>query len=72
METLTIALPEPMPRKLKELAKEANVAPEELVRASVEEWLQRPRDDFACAAGYVLQTNAALYRRLASIAPSED
>jgi hypothetical protein len=65
METITITLAEPVLRKLKELAKEAKVAPEELVRASVEEWLQRPRDSFASAANYVLQKNVALYRRLA-------
>lgn len=65
METLTITLPEPVFRKLKQLAQEANVAPEELVRASVEEWLQVPKDDFARAARYVLQKNAELYRRLA-------
>jgi Arc/MetJ-type ribon-helix-helix transcriptional regulator len=65
METITFTLPEPMSRKLKELAREANVSAEELVRASVEEWLQRLNDDFARAAAYVLQKNVALHRRLA-------
>lgn len=72
METITITLPEPILRKLQELAQEAKVSPEELVRASVEEWLLRPRDDFARAANYVLQKNAALYQRLMSAAPNED
>lgn len=65
METITIALPADVLRQLKEVAAEAKVAPEELVRASVEEWLRRPKKDFTRAAEYVLQKNAALYRRLA-------
>jgi antitoxin FitA len=65
MSAITINLSEEHLRKLRELAEEAKVAPEELVRASVAEWLRRPKDDFARAAAYVLQKNAALYRRLA-------
>ena len=52
-------------RRLAELAGEAGVEPEEFLRASVEEWLSRPRPDFAEAASYVLKKNADLYRRLA-------
>ena len=65
MTTLTIVLPEGPMLRLKELAAEAGVAPEELLRASVEQWLVRPKDDFTQAAGYVLKKNAELYRRLA-------
>jgi antitoxin FitA len=65
MTTLTIELPEEPMLRLKELAKEAGVTPEELLRASVEQWLVSPKDDFAQAAGYVLKKNAELYRRLA-------
>ncbi len=65
MATITINLSDEGLSKLRELAQEAKVAPEELVRASIEEWLNRPKDDFARAAAYVLQKNAALYRRLA-------
>jgi hypothetical protein len=65
MADITIALPEERLLRLKELAQEAKVSPEELLRASVEEWLGRPKDDFARAADYVLQKNAELYRRLA-------
>ncbi|HWG43105.1 MAG TPA: hypothetical protein VN688_09990 [Gemmataceae bacterium] len=72
MATITITLPEPVLRKLKERGEEANVTPEELVRASVEEWLQRPKDDFATAASYVLQKNAALYERLKTSIPSKE
>jgi hypothetical protein len=65
MTTLTIALPDPSMLRLKELANEAGVDPEELLNASVVEWLARPKDDFAQAAAYVLKKNAELYRRLA-------
>jgi hypothetical protein len=64
METITIALPTEVLQKLREVAAEAKIAPEELVRASVEEWLRRPKEDFSRAAQYVLQKNAALYPRL--------
>jgi antitoxin FitA len=65
MRTITITLADERLQKLKELAKEAQIAPEELLRISVEEWLSRPKDDFTRAANYVLQKNAELYRRLA-------
>jgi antitoxin FitA len=65
MSTITITLSDERLLRLRELAKEAKLAPEDLVRASVEEWLSRPKDDFARAANYVLQKNAELYRRLA-------
>jgi hypothetical protein len=63
MPAITITLSEEQLRELRELAEEVNVTPEDLVRASVEEWLRRPNDDFARAAMYVLEKNAALYRR---------
>ena len=52
-------------RRLSELAGKAGAQPEEFLRASVEEWLFRPRTGFAAAASYVLKKNADLYRRLA-------
>jgi hypothetical protein len=36
-----------------------------MARAGLEDWLRQPRDDYVQAAGYVLQKNADLYRRLA-------
>jgi predicted transcriptional regulator len=51
-------------RRLEEIASEAGVEPEEVLRTSVEEWLARPRADFAEAAAYVLKKNSDLYRRL--------
>lgn len=65
MTTITITLADQRALKLKELAEEMGVAPEELLRARVEEWLSRPEPNFAEAAAYVLKKNADLYRRLA-------
>lgn len=65
MTTFTIALSDDRARRLEELARKAGVAPEDLLRAGVEEWLSRPREDFARAAEHVLTKNAELYRRLA-------
>lgn len=65
MAAFTIALTEDRALKLQELARQAGTTPEELLRQSVEEWLFRPREDFAQAAAYVLKKNSDLYRRLA-------
>jgi hypothetical protein len=65
MVTITIPLSEENLRRLNERARENNVAPEQLLRASIEEWLNDPKPDFAQAADYVLRKNAELYRRLA-------
>jgi predicted transcriptional regulator len=65
MSTITITLSDERLLRLKELAKEVKLTPEDLVRASLEEWLSQPKEDFARAADYVLRKNAELYRRLA-------
>jgi hypothetical protein len=65
MASITISLVEEGLQRLKAIAKEAGVSPEELARASLEEWLSRPREDFKQAASYVLIKNVDLYRRLA-------
>jgi antitoxin FitA len=65
MTTITIPLTEERLKQLRELARRANVSPEELARAALEEWLGQPSEDFAQAARHVLQKNAELYRRLA-------
>jgi hypothetical protein len=49
---------------LRELAERVGVAPEELTRAGLEDWLRQPRPDFIQAARSVLDRNAELYRRL--------
>lgn len=65
MTTITITLPEDRLQKLQEMASHFQVAPEELVRAGIEELLTRPQEDFQRALEYVLRKNAELYQRLA-------
>ena len=65
MTTFTITLPDDRLKKLEELARRFRVAPEELVRASLEELLSRPLDDFQKVVERVLSKNAELYKRLA-------
>jgi antitoxin FitA len=65
MATLVISLPEDRLRDLEALAQRFGLAPEELVRASIEELIAHPREDFIRAAEYVLKKNQGLYRRLA-------
>ena len=65
MTAITIPLSDDRFTRLKEFAEAANVSPEELVRLSVEEWLNRPEEGFTSAAKYVLDKNVELYRGLA-------
>ena len=65
MTTLTITLSDERVKKLQEIADRFRVAPEELVRASLEELLTHPLDDFQQALERILNKNADLYRRLA-------
>ncbi|MCS6847651.1 MAG: DNA-binding protein [Anaerolineae bacterium] len=65
MSTITIALSDDHLQKLQEMAIHFQVAPEELVRVSIEELLARPEEEFRKALEYVLRKNAELYRRLA-------
>ena len=65
MTAITIPLSDDKLERLRALADRAGVSPEELAQAGLEEWLSRPRDDFAAAAEYVFRKNAELYRRLA-------
>ncbi len=65
MTSFTITLPDERVKKLKEIAERFRVAPEELVRASLEDLLNRPMDDFQQALERVLSKNANLYKRLA-------
>jgi hypothetical protein len=65
MSHISIELPEERLQKLREMATELGVTPEELARASIEGLLNRPDDQFKQAAEYVLKKNAELYRRLA-------
>ncbi|OPX25556.1 MAG: DNA-binding protein [Candidatus Latescibacteria bacterium 4484_107] len=65
MTPITISLPEHRLLKLNEMATRLSVAPEALVRFSVEEVLSRPEEAFRQAADYVLANDAESYRRLA-------
>ena len=65
MSAITIENSDERLRKLREVAARLGVSPEELVRASLDELLARPDDEFERAADYVLEKNAELYRRLA-------
>ena len=65
MTTLTISLSEECLQQLTERAAQLRITPEELVRASIEELLTRPEEEFQRALTYVLNKNTELYRRLA-------
>ena len=65
MSSITILLSDERLERLKELAKDAGLTPEEFVRASLEAWLAGENEDFAQAARHVVEKNAELYRRLA-------
>ena len=65
MVTITVTLSEDHLQRLQELAKTFRIAPEELLRVSVEELIARPQADFQKAFGYVLKKNQELYQRLA-------
>jgi predicted transcriptional regulator len=65
MSTLTIALSEERLQKLEEIARRFQIAPEELVRVSIDELLSLPEEDFRRALDLVLNKNAELYQRLA-------
>ena len=65
MSNITITLPEDRMAKLRELAAGLGMSPEELIRASLEDLLGRPEEEFQRAINYVLQKNKELYLRLA-------
>ena len=65
MRNITISLSDERLQQLREIAARFGVAPEELVRVSVEELLARPEEEFRQALEYVLRKNADLYSRLA-------
>ena len=65
MASITISLPEELLRRLEQTTQRLEIAPEELVRASIEDLLAQPDVEFNRAVEYVLKKNAELYRRLA-------
>lgn len=65
MASITINIPDAQLQKLQQLAQENEISLEDLLRASLEDWLSYPKSEFAQASSYVLKKNAELYRRLA-------
>ncbi len=65
MINITISISDERMQKLREKASRFQVAPEELVRVSLEDLLTRPEEDFRQALEFVLNKNVELYQRLA-------
>jgi hypothetical protein len=65
METITITVAKDRLLKLKEIASDFDVTPEELVRLSIESLLLQPETVFQQAMEYTLNKNRELYQRLA-------
>lgn len=65
MVSFTIALSDERAERLKMLADRFRVAPEDLLRVSLDELLAKPEADFAAALQYLLHKNETLYQRLA-------
>lgn len=65
MTAITIPLTDERLSKLRELADQTGLSPEEFLRRRVDSWLEHPAEDFNAAATHVLRKNADLYKRLA-------
>jgi antitoxin FitA len=65
MTDITINVPEEGLAKLREMAAAYGISAEELVRASIDQLLGGPEEEFQRVADYVLKKNAKLYQRLA-------
>ncbi|NET11170.1 MAG: DNA-binding protein [Symploca sp. SIO2B6] len=65
MTSITIDLSDSQFQKLEALAKVHGIPVEVLLKASLDDWLNRQKDDLTDTADYVLMKNAELYQRLA-------
>jgi antitoxin FitA len=65
MASITIPLTDEQLKKLEELARQANLSPEEMARAGLTDFLRHPKQDFRDASRHVISKNTELYRRLA-------
>ncbi len=65
MINMTVSISDDRFARLKEVAVQLRVSPEELVAASIKDLLARPEESFEEAVRYVLKKNTELYRRLA-------
>jgi antitoxin FitA len=65
MSTITITLPEEKVNKIREIAKNMNIQPEDLVKMGIEDLISIPEAEIRKAMSYVLNKNMELYVRLA-------
>ncbi|MFM9960536.1 MAG: DNA-binding protein [Planctomycetaceae bacterium] len=65
MTTIAVPISEERHARLRELADQAGVPPEEFLRLRVDRLLEQPDEAFEKAAEHVLRKNSELYRRLA-------
>lgn len=65
MTSITISLPDDKLQKIKQLALELGISPEEFLQVFITDWLDSSSNDFVQASQYVLDKNAELYKRLA-------
>jgi predicted transcriptional regulator len=63
--SITIDLSDSQLQKLQDLADVYGIAPEVLLKASLEDWINSQKSEFVDVANYVLTKNDELYRRLA-------
>lgn len=62
MASITINIPDAQLQKLQQLAQDSGISLEDLLSASIEDWLSYPKSEFVQASSYVLNKNAELYR----------
>lgn len=65
MASVTVSISDEQFRWLQHLAQNSQISVEDLLRASIEDYLACPKNEFAQASSYVLRKNVELYRRLA-------
>lgn len=64
MTSITISLSDDRISKLKKIADNFGITPEDLVRAGIEDLINRPEESFQQTMNYVLLKNHELYNRL--------
>jgi hypothetical protein len=62
--SITLDLSDAQFQKLQDLATVYGIALEDLLKASLEDWINSQKSEFVDAANYVLAKNAELYQRL--------
>lgn len=65
MTVIAVPLTDDRAARLRALANEAGLSPEEFLHRRVDQLLDHPDEEFNRAAAYVLEKNTELYRRLA-------